>query len=231
MRRGYKSISMEGVIVSAEDLREFVFCPYTILTRYIDGVNIKPPKRYSLDALHKVHYIIHRFGIESAYRVVVAAKQTNNKKILNFLKELLEIIEAHKKITPSEDVFENINLTSQQLGLTGKIPMIRDGLPTIEYFKINEEKGEIPLWDKILLSAYALLLEYHDERDVNYGIVEYVSTSRELKIEITEELRDMTFRYLHWMIRTMRSGRYPMKYTIDPLKCNKCLYRNDCQYK
>lgn len=229
--RGYQATAIKGVVIAAEDLREFVMCPYTILTRYIDGVNIKEPKRLSLEALHKVHYIIHRFGAQSAHKVVVAAKQTKNKKILNFLTELSEMIEVHKDEKPTDEFFENVEIKSLELGLSGTIPLVYKTIPILEYFKINAQIGEIPIWDKVLLTAYTLLLEYYNETDVNYGLIEYTYKNLQVKIEITDVLREKTFRYHQWMIKTMRTGKYPFNYVVDPLKCSRCLYATECQYK
>lgn len=234
MIRGYQITDNKGTVLNVSDVADMVFCPYIALIKYMKGIKRNPPKMLYSEAYHKIHFIIHRFGVSVAEKVILEAKDQYNikkdKNLKEFMKWATAIIKSHRDITPIEDIQENVILSSRQLGMKATIPLVERKIPVIEIF-FEKQTETIPLLERIKLTAYSLLLEAKYLSDIDTAYIEYPFTKTRKTVEITSDMRQRTLKHRDLLESLMRTGELTAKVSVNPIKCRECLYHKDCDYR
>jgi len=232
--RGYQITDNKGTVLNVSDVAEMVFCPYTALIKYMKGIRRNPPKMLYSEAYHKIHFIVHRFGVSVAEKVILEAKDQYNikkdKNLKEFMKWANAIIKSHKDTMPVEDIQEKVTLSSRQLGMKATIPLVEHKVPIIEVF-FEKQSETIPLLERIKLTAYSLLLEAEYQIDIDTAYIEYPFTKMRKAVEITSDMRERTLKHRDLLENLMRTGELNAKVSVNPIKCRECLYHEDCDYR
>ena len=79
-----------STFIKADDIAFYVFCPYTTLLKFVEGKKAKFPKKLHWEGLHKIHFILHKFGVAPAEEVIAEIKDYERKPKLKEFRELAE---------------------------------------------------------------------------------------------------------------------------------------------
>ena len=230
--RGYEISSKHGTLINVDDVSDATFCLYIVLLKNID--KIKPSLSSSATlrqyVYHKVHYIVHRFGTQSAYKILREVENSSNPDVRALLKAIKSIIEKHKIISPKKNVVENVEIKSPALGIFGIIPLIRDGIPIIEKFEF-EAPNTPSFEDKIKATGYVLLLEYQNKSPLEYAEIEYPIAGKTFSVLIDDRLRRIFLNKREEIENIIRAGEIRRRVIIVEDKCKVCPYYRHCKYR
>ncbi|MGQ4832333.1 MAG: CRISPR-associated protein Cas4 [Candidatus Asgardarchaeia archaeon] len=229
---GFEIKGMHGTLINADDIADATFCLYTVLLKNIDRIAEPIPEKQKIryEVYHKLHYILHKFGVEAAEKVLKEIEMNSDPDIRAIYKTAQKMIKTHKRITPLKQIFEKVVIKAPPLGIYGTIPLVRNGTPIVEYFT-SEAPLSPKFEDKIKLTAYALLLEYQNKEPVEYGEIEYPLIGRTFSVPIDDRLRRMTIRKRNDIENIIRSGEITHKVIITESKCKTCIYYRVCRYR
>lgn len=121
-----------------------------------------------------------------------------------------------------------ILVTSETLGLTGKLDLVEIDLQTgimkpVEY---KRGKPKTDNWDKIQLCAQALCLEEMTNNPVHYGALWYWQTRHREEVAIDSRLRKQTRKIISEVRLLLSSGQTPPARLEK--KCKACSLRDLC---
>ncbi|RLI62057.1 MAG: hypothetical protein DRO67_07465 [Candidatus Asgardarchaeum californiense] len=219
-----------STFIKADDIAFYVFCPYTTLLKFVESKKAKFPKKLHWEGLHKIHFILHKFGVAPAEEVIAEIKDYERKPKLKEFRELaIKLVAAHKdSVKPNENVLEYVEVRSEALGVHEKIPLVIDNHPVIEYFV---EMVLPPSYeDQLRLTLYALLLEEKFNIDIDYGFAEYPLMKVSHKIQIDSDLRKDAITKRAEMEKIIIEKKVDREVPVDIKKCNTCYYQDECPY-
>ena len=229
---GFEIKENNGTLINADDIADAVFCLYTVLLKNIDKIGdpIPESRKIRYEVYHKLHYIIHKFGIDAAKKVLKEIEEDPNPDIRAIYKTAQNLIKVHKRIEPLKNIREKVTIKAPPLGMYGTIALVRDNTPIVEHF-VREAPANPTFEDKIRLTAYALLLEYESKTPVEYGEIEYPLIGRTFSVLIDNRLRRITLRKRNSIEDIIRSGEIKQKVIVMESKCKTCIYYRVCHYR
>lgn len=217
--------------IEADDLAFYVFCPYTVLLKFVEGKKAKFPKKLHWKGLHKIHFILHRFGSSAAEKVIREINgYEQNPRLAEFRELAIKMFKSHLNIQHKEpeSVEEYTEVRSEEIGVHDKIPLAIDHIPIIEYFV--EETFPPSYEDKLRLTIYVLLLETKYRINIDYGIVEYPLLNESQKILIDNKLRSDVLTKRAEMEKIIKDKAVNKDVPINIKKCNICYYQDQCDH-
>jgi CRISPR-associated exonuclease Cas4 len=121
----------------------------------------------------------------------------------------------------------HVNLTSERLGLTGRVDMILETPEAVYPLDFKETTEGIRQSHKLQLCAYGLMLEENMGRPAPFGFVYLIPSDKVVKVAFDEALRRQTIETVNEIRRFIAEERMP-----DPTplraKCVECEFRNYC---
>jgi CRISPR-associated exonuclease Cas4 len=118
-------------------------------------------------------------------------------------------------------------LTSQRLGLNGKLDLLIDSPEGLFPVDFKWTTGRPHRNHVFQLCAYALLLQDHFERPVTRGFVYLIPVSDAVVFDLTNDLKDQTKTMLSEIRRMVEREEMPPATPVRN-RCADCEYRNFC---
>lgn len=165
------------------------------------------------------------------YSMPVEKKPTRKMELGKVEEEKIDKLEKRRKLGAYRLAYGkryfHVWLTSEQLGLAGKLDLLIDspeGLFPVD-FKLTTGN---PYQNHIFqLCGYALLLEDCYQREVNTGFVYLIPKNDAVVFDLTAELKSQTLEVLA-EIRSMIEREHMPAPTPVRNRCTDCEYRNFC---
>jgi CRISPR-associated exonuclease Cas4 len=186
------------ISIRVNDIKQYFYCPRIVFYQYSMPVDKKPTRKMELGKVEE---------------------------------ERIDSLEKRRKLSTyrladGERRF-HVWLTSERLGLTGKLDLLIDspeGLFPVD-FKLttgNPHRNHI-----FQLCGYALLVEDCYQREVNKGFVYLIPNDDAVVFDLTKELKSQTLEVLKEIRSMIEQERMPGPTPVRN-RCVDCEYRNFC---
>jgi len=180
------------------DLKQYAYCPRVVFyERCLPHVR---PRTFKMDAGRDIH------------------EDEEDRAARRTLRQYGEV-EGERRF--------GLHLTSLHLGLTGELDEVvytADGRCFPVDYKFA--KG-VSHHYKIQLTAYAMLLEEAESREVEYGFVYLILSRKMVKVNFSVELRKSVLTILAELQRMIEQERMPQP-AENPHYCTACEFRRFC---
>ncbi|MBI1884779.1 MAG: CRISPR-associated protein Cas4 [Chloroflexi bacterium] len=121
----------------------------------------------------------------------------------------------------------DVALTSERLGLRGRLDMIIEALSEVIPVDFKNSEGRVGLNHKYQLTAYALLVEEAWRRPVRRGFIYLVPQKRAQEVRISSNMRGWVHKALREIRDTLAREATPAPTRVRS-RCTDCEFRNLC---
>ena len=121
----------------------------------------------------------------------------------------------------------NVKLSSERLGLHGRIDMALVTASEICMVEFKDSRGPLGLHHKYQLAAYALMAEEHWSKPARRVFVYWIPLRRAQEIVITPAMRRYALRLINAMRQVLAADKRPAP-TSRRARCFDCEFRRYC---
>ncbi len=227
VRRGFEEISKQNIWrikenIELEDIFDIMFDE---VPQFIENISKKYSDKYEIKytTLKDVcRNLEDDLRLESQFLALKIKKILNNTKKRS--NEIAEIFFPRSLL--------EFPLKNEELNLMGKIGRIEvvNGI----YYPVEIKTGMPPsdgVWlaDALQIAAYAILMDYELNKEVLVGFVDYIGACERRPVVVNSILHQKLFGVLD-EINTMFEKQEIPEFKLNRNKCEKCEYRDICEY-